>query len=96
MSFVPKGSTLNTHPTDTPIVPSPSGNPTPTIQEALQSKSKSPAYKNMMRVCAGLTSLIRRIEPFLEGTPLETPVAVFTAIADVVEVCLVSCTLPWR
>jgi hypothetical protein len=40
----------------------------------------------MMRVCDGLVRLAKQIEPFLQGTPFQTPVAVFNAIADFVEV----------
>jgi hypothetical protein len=44
----------------------------------------------MIRACGGFVLLVKRIEPFLKGTPAETPVAVFTAIADVIEVRLLS------
>jgi hypothetical protein len=49
----------------------------------------------MLRVCSGLTLLARRIEPFLKGTPAETPMAVFIAIADAIEVRLLSPPRRW-
>jgi hypothetical protein len=58
----------------------------PTVEEAKAAQTHSSAYTNMMRVCGGLVYLVKRIEPCLKGTPLETPVAVFTTIADIAEV----------
>jgi hypothetical protein len=46
----------------------------------------SAAYHNVMRICSGLVLFVKRMEPFLKGTPAETPVAVFSAVADVIEV----------
>jgi hypothetical protein len=42
----------------------------------------------MKRVCTGLVKLVKVIEPFVDGTPFKTPVAVLIAIADFVEVRL--------
>jgi hypothetical protein len=46
----------------------------------------------MLRVCKDFAFLVERMEPFLKGTPLETSIVAFTAIADVVEVRLVAVT----
>jgi hypothetical protein len=49
----------------------------------------------MSGVYSGLILLARRIEPFLQGTPAETPMAVFIAISDAIEVRLPSSALLW-
>lgn len=65
--------------------------PKPTIEEAKAAEQiRSRACQNMTRVCGGLRQLAKRIEPLLDGTPFKTPVAVFNAIADAFEVCIVT------
>jgi hypothetical protein len=69
--------------------------PKPTIVEAKAARAHSAVRQNMLRVCSGLVQLARRIEPFLKGTPAETPMAVFIAITDAVEVRFLSSALHW-
>ncbi|EIM79503.1 WD40 repeat-like protein [Stereum hirsutum FP-91666 SS1] len=57
----------------------------PTVEEARAEQAHSRAYLNMMRTCGALVHVLKAVEPFLEGTPFRTPLAVLTAIADVVE-----------
>ncbi|EIM87778.1 uncharacterized protein STEHIDRAFT_155150 [Stereum hirsutum FP-91666 SS1] len=59
--------------------------PRPTIEEAKAAQAHSRTYQNMMQTCGTLVHLLKRIEPFLKGTPLETPIAVLSTIVDVVE-----------
>jgi hypothetical protein len=74
-----------------PIIPEETlSSPNPTIEQAREARAHSGAYQNMIRACGGFVLLVKRIEPFLKGTPAETPVAIFTAIADVIEVRLLS------
>lgn len=61
----------------------------PTIDDIKAAQAHSRASHRVARVWEGLVHLAKRIEPLLEGTPFKTPIAVFTAIADVVEVRLV-------
>jgi hypothetical protein len=59
-----------------------------TIDEAKAEANKhSPMYNGFMAVFNGFTSLVKLVEPCLEGTPFQTPAAVFTAIVEAFEVC---------
>lgn len=66
----------------------------PTVEEARAAQAHSRAYLNMMRTCGALVHVLKAVEPFLEDTPFKTPLAVLTAIADVVEVRLITVTDP--
>lgn len=75
--------------------PTPALENRPTIEEAKAAQAHSRAYQNMMQTCGTLVHILKRIEPFLKGTPLETPIAVVSTIVDVVEVRLLSVAKPF-
>lgn len=64
-----------------------SAQPNPTVEEAkAQADKHSPLYDHSMTVFNGFASLVKKVEPFLEGTPFKSPAAVFIAIVEAFEV----------